>query len=232
MNTTSFITSRDQRGLSLVELMVGIAVGMFIVAAAAVMVSTQLVDNRRLLLETQVQQDLRAAADIIIRDLRRAGASSLQNAHSAVASPVSAGDDNPWMALPLTEEDVTASSVDYRYERTLAENGPFKFQLSGGAIKSRLGGAYQDQDLTDPTTLTITEFSIRPIDEPALAMSCQRTCPPPGGPQACWPQLLVRRFNITITGRAVSDESIVRTVNASVRLRNDDIQFLGPTLCP
>ncbi|MBL0296208.1 MAG: hypothetical protein IPQ21_03185 [Betaproteobacteria bacterium] len=53
--------------------MVGITVGLFIVAAAAMLVTTQLGDNRRLLLETQVQQDLRATADIITRELRRAG---------------------------------------------------------------------------------------------------------------------------------------------------------------
>jgi len=35
--------------------------------------TTQLGDNRRLLLEAQMQQDMRTAADLISRDLRRAG---------------------------------------------------------------------------------------------------------------------------------------------------------------
>ena len=61
------------RGLSLVELMVGVAVGLFVVAAAALMASGQLSDNRRLLLETQLQQDLRATVDIVTRELRRTG---------------------------------------------------------------------------------------------------------------------------------------------------------------
>ena len=64
---------RRQRGLSIVELMVGMAIGLFVVAAASMLVVTQLSDNRRLTLETQVQQDLRATADIITRELRRAG---------------------------------------------------------------------------------------------------------------------------------------------------------------
>ena len=67
-------TSRQrQTGLSLVELMVGVAVGLFVVAGATLVVSNQLGDNRRLMLETQIQQDLRAAADLIARDLRRSG---------------------------------------------------------------------------------------------------------------------------------------------------------------
>ena len=53
--------------------MVGVAIGLFVVAAASMLVVTQLSDNRRLMLETQVQQDLRATADIITRELRRAG---------------------------------------------------------------------------------------------------------------------------------------------------------------
>ncbi len=48
------LTLRSQRGLSLVELMVGITDGLFVVAAAATLVANQLSDNRRLLLETQV----------------------------------------------------------------------------------------------------------------------------------------------------------------------------------
>ncbi len=61
--------------------MVGIAVGLFIVAGATMVVTTQLGDNRRLLLETQLQQDLRATADIITRELRRAGAEGSATSH-------------------------------------------------------------------------------------------------------------------------------------------------------
>jgi type IV pilus assembly protein PilW len=41
---------RGQRGLSIVELMVGVAIGLFVVAGAAMLLSTQLSDNRQLLL--------------------------------------------------------------------------------------------------------------------------------------------------------------------------------------
>ena len=64
--------TKNQFGYSLVELMVGITIGLFIVAATSLMISTQLSGNRRMLLETQLNQDLRATADIITRELRRA----------------------------------------------------------------------------------------------------------------------------------------------------------------
>jgi uncharacterized protein YneF (UPF0154 family) len=60
--------------MSIVELMVGVAIGLLIVAAATLMMSGQLSENRRLLVEAQLQQDLRAAADIMTREIRRTGA--------------------------------------------------------------------------------------------------------------------------------------------------------------
>jgi len=81
-----------QQGLSLVELMVGITIGLFVVAAASLVVSNQLFDNRRLLLETQLQQDLRATMDIITRQLRRAGGQARNlSGQALIASPGGAG---------------------------------------------------------------------------------------------------------------------------------------------
>jgi len=80
-----------QGGLSMVELMVGVAVGLFVVAGATVAVSNQLGDNRRLMLETQIQQDLRATADLIAKDLRRAGYWGAAEAgvwHAATGLPI------------------------------------------------------------------------------------------------------------------------------------------------
>ena len=85
------------RGLSLIELMVGIAVGLFIVAAATVLVSGQLGENRRLMLDTQLQQDLRATADIITRELRRANANS--PSENFISYPTRAAQENSLASL-------------------------------------------------------------------------------------------------------------------------------------
>ncbi len=75
----------SQAGLSLVEMMVGIAVGLIVVAGASLMMTSQVTQNSRLLQETQIQQDLRAAADLMMRDLRRAGFST--NSANTVWAP-------------------------------------------------------------------------------------------------------------------------------------------------
>jgi type IV pilus assembly protein PilW len=218
---------RRQRGLSLVELMVGIAVGLFVVAAAAMLVSTQLNDNRRLLLETQMQQDLRAAAEVMTRELRRAGHWAL--AERGVWSEDNGGSEaNPYDAVMPTEG--TANDVSFEYMRRPGEEGPFGFRLatvgSGtsarGVIQTLLaGGGWQE--LTDSNVLDIAAFTITRVNGPAARIACPNECP--GGGTACWPTLTVREFVVDIEARAARDPAIRRSLSTVVRLRNDELQF-------
>jgi type II secretory pathway component PulJ len=231
------LTSRlrkAQLGLSLVELMVGIAVGLFVVAAAAMLVSSHLNDNRRLLLETQVQQDLRAAADIIARELRRAG--HWQTAEKSVWTPDVAlqlsPDWTPNTALQLSLNGNLAPSageatqVNFAYTRSNGDSGPFGFKRDVAVLKTLLGeGGWQE--LTDSRMLRITGFTVTPIDE-TLPLSCPKLCD--DLTEACWPTLTVRKLVVDITGEAVSDPAVKRSLRSVVRLRND---WVDPTkACP
>jgi len=210
-----------QRGLSLVELMVGITVGLFVVAAAAMLVSTQLNDNRRLLLETQVQQDLRAAADIITRELRRAG--HWPGAAQFVWVAGSSLPDNLYKAV--TPDAAPASEVNFTYWRRPGEDGPFGFKHEGNVLKTRLGaGGWQE--LTDGNTLRITAFTVTPRNGPATPLPCPNLCP--DGTTNCWPTLTVRELVVDITGQAVVDPAVQRSLRSVVRLRNDLVQFKVP----
>jgi len=201
--------------LSLVELMVGIAVGLFVVAAAAMLVSSHLNDNRRLLLESQVQQDLRAAADIIARELRRAG--HWQTAEKSVWTPDAALELSPYGNLAPSA--AAATQVDFSYRRTNGDTGPFGFKREGSALKTLLGeGGWQE--LTDSKTLLITGFTVTPENE-VLQLSCPKLCAPPDDPKECWPTLTVRKLVVDITGQAVSDPAVKRSLRSVVRLRND-----------
>lgn len=218
-----------QRGLSLVEMMVGIAVGLFVVAGAATLASTQLVENRRLLLETQVQQDLRAASDIITRELRRAGYDTFPE--SKVWSPAagsSAPSSNSKAGL-ITGQG--GDVVTYRYDRPSASVlDTFGYQWTNATIRHRIGTAVQD--LTDPRALKITDFHVDLEDVGSQQLACPKLCV--DGSQDCWPTLALTDAVITITGEAVSDASVTRTVKSRVRLRNDGVTFnvSATQVCP
>lgn len=220
-----------QLGMSLVELLIGIAVGLFVVAAAATVMTTQLTENRRLMLEVQVQQDIRASADIITRELRRAGSIAfLGDATGYVWTPGSSWSPNGY--LTVTPAAGSASSVTFQSSRTQGQSGPYGFRLQNGVIQSQLAAAGW-QALTDRNTMIVTTFNVTALNEPAVVVPCPKLCA--DGSQDCWPQVRVRSFVIDITGRSASDASVVRSVRSTVRLKSDEVitdNSLGARTCP
>jgi type IV pilus assembly protein PilW len=217
------------RGLSLVELMIGIAVGLFIVAAATVLVTGQLGENRRLMLDTQLQQDLRATADIITRELRRVGA--WRSAELGISHPTVAASENN-MANSMTPSaagTLNPAELVFRYDRSTTEQGPWGFRLvtATGVIQTRLGPLtplVPWQDLTDRNVIQVTSFTVAIEREPGQELPCPNLCPTTGD-TSCWPVLQVRNFVINITARSTADASITRSIRSVARARNDWVEF-------
>jgi type II secretory pathway pseudopilin PulG len=217
---------RHQRGLSLVELMVGIAIGFFITGAAVLVATSQLTDTRRLLLDTQLQQDLRATADIITRELRRAGsAGSTEIPQNGIWHPTTASvTESSFFPISPPDDESASSEVEFRYRRGSGVEGPFGFVLEGGVIRSLIGLTYQE--LTDPLTMTVTDFAVTADPEQVFQVPCPRTCP--DGTTDCWPSLIVRGYQVSITAESPTDGDVVRTIRSHVRLRNDWLRHNDP----
>lgn len=62
----------SQQGLSLVELLVGMAVGLIVTSVALAAAAAHLRENQRILVDARLMQDLRTVTDLLSRDLRRA----------------------------------------------------------------------------------------------------------------------------------------------------------------
>ena len=209
------------RGLSLVELMVGITIGLFIVAAATVMVSGQLNENRRLILESQLQQDLRATTDIITRELRRVGTDSAPQ--FLIATPTATASLNTF--APTTPASGAQTNVEFSYFRSGSEYGPFGFRLDGSVIQTQIttSGGARWQDLTDSAVMEVTNFSISINREPSQELPCPKLCS--SGDTTCWPLMYVREFVIDISARMRNNPDIRRSMRSRVRARNDQVEF-------
>lgn len=208
-----------QSGLSIVELMVGIALGLFVVAGASLVTTNQLTDNRRMLIETQVQQDLRATADIITRELRRAG--YFIDAANGVWYPATGGIAKNELGT-VTPDAGNSSITTFKYRRAGNTEGEFGFRLTGGVIKTQAStGVWQD--LTDPRVLFVTSFVVEPRVIQSTEMPCTKACA--DGTASCWPKVTRREYFISLQGRAVSDAAVVRSLETRVRLRNDLVNF-------
>ena len=218
MTPTARPKQRPRPGLSIVELMVGVTIGLFILAGASMVLTTQLGDNRRLLLEAQVQQDLRSVADLISRDIRAAG--FWGNAPRQVWK---AADINPYSADPLVATSNNTSLEYYGSREGMDDNniidsiehGGFRFNASTRSIEVQLGSDNWQQ-LTDPAVLSVTQFTLRPN---TVAVDI-----PPSVPGGATLKLCTRDVTLTIVVQAVHDTAIQRSISNRIRLRNDVVK--------
>jgi prepilin peptidase dependent protein B len=209
------------RGMSLIELLVGTAIGLVIVAAGTMIVVTNVRENRALVIEARLMQDLRTAADIVSRDLRRAGY------WAASASGVRGDDGRAVLANPyaaVMPDTAASDAVSLSFSRDASENGTvdsneqFGFRLRNGAIELQLGESNW-QALTDPATLAVTTFSVEPrTEETSLARFCAEPCA--AGGTTCPPRQQIKSFAVAISGRSTLDATVRRSVQSAVRLRN------------
>ena len=217
------VNPTSQRGLTLVELLVGMALGLLVVAGGALLLTNHLREHRALLLEARLMQDLRTAADLVARDLRRAG--HWGDAASGVWSTTQPVRFNPYAAM--APEGAASDAASFGYSRDTTENNlldsneQFGFRLRNKAIELQLGSGNW-QALTDATLLAVTAFSIAPsLEEIDLGALCGQPCPV--GSLTCPPRQQVRSLAVQISARALADAALTRSVLAFVRVRNDRI---------
>lgn len=222
------------RGLSVVELMVGLAVGMFIVAAALLSTVHLTESNRRVLLEARLNQDMRATMDMVTRHLRRAGywGNAQAGARGADGSATSYATTGYAEVTPVAG---AASAVSLRIAQDADDlagaDETFEFRLEPdaqgkGRLQVRLAGATNYQDLTDPAITDVRDFRVEPRNADPVALSCPGSCAS-GSLPAC-PTLQVRRYEVSLTARASFDPAVQRTLQATVRLRNDALSGTCP----
>ncbi len=211
---------RRQKGMSLVELMVGVTIGLFIVAAATLLLGNQLADNRRLVLEMQLQQDMRASMDIITRQIRRAGVweenDSLQLLPTASGQPGSFRAPRRTITINGANDEITFNY--WLNPQDQGEDGVWGFRLEAGRIKTRLArGGWQD--LTDPGAVKVTSLQFTPVATNSEVAACPNLCP--DTTTACWPRSSVRSYQVTLEAEAAADPLVRRRMQTLARVRNN-----------
>jgi prepilin peptidase dependent protein B len=224
MQTSSRVTHRNQGGLSMVELMVAVAIGLIVIAVAFSFISRHLRESRAVQVELRLMQDLRSTADLIARDLRRAG-------HWGNASAGVWQRDAEVMAVnPYAFVTIAANDVAFNFSRDAVDNNTvdtnenFGFRLRVGVVEFLLGNGNW-QALSDANTVTVTSFTVTPsVQHVSLEGMCATACSAADSANAtCPPQQHIRSLNIALVGQAVSDSKVKRSVQNAVRLRNDAI---------
>ncbi len=227
-----------ERGMSIVELLVGVAIGLFIVTGAMTLFANNVYNSRQLLLESRINQDMRGTMDLIVRELRRGGywGNSIAGATASLTS------NGASMTNPYAPVTVSGSEIRYSYTRDATENNAldasteqfgFKLNTSTNAVQMYVGDAWQTQTNTDIvriTALTVTP-TVTSIDiRDACAKTCTDTVVSPTMPtdaQNC-PRVKVRTYSIVLTGQSVANATVSRTLESQVRVRNDAMAGFCP----
>jgi type II secretory pathway pseudopilin PulG len=225
------VAAARQRGLSLVELMIGVALGLFIVAGAQMLWVGQVGDNRRLAVDTRVQQSLRAAMMTITRQLRRTGGLGLYDGSNWVAAYGPYVSPGPFQDVTLSGGS-PASEIAFSFYWTASDQGKFGYKLQDGALWARddgvlvlgWGASGIWQPVTDPTTMVVRELSFTPQLTESAKLPCPTLCA--DGTTNCWPTIWLRNYVVKIVARAKNgladgDPEVERTLTSQVRVRND-----------
>lgn len=195
--------TRLRTGFTLLELLVGLGAGSLVLVAGVWAAGTHLALLRQQQLALQLDQELRAAAELMTRSLRRTGFWWSAGSAPALANPyaawsVAAGPDAGSLAVTMAHAHPHRTEDEARTRDE--EQG---FRVRAGVLETQLG-AGNWQALTDPRLLRITRLDLSPHLE-----------------QACAAGLVVRSLQVTLQAQAVADAAVRRQWSAWVRLRND-----------
>ncbi len=199
-----FPTPASQRGVTLIELMVGLIAGLLVSGAALSFVVASLRTNSETISATRLNQELRGVLDVVARDLRRA---------RYTADPIAnIGRGEANIVAPYDEVNITGSCLRFSYE----DPEPFRafyLRQTGGrgeivfAAGAADGGCDAAGDPISSPEVDITAFQVVP----------QGTVVGP---------LCTRRVSLVLTGRLAAGPmaDISRTFRTQIAMRSGALE--------
>jgi prepilin peptidase dependent protein B len=204
---------KKQQGFTLVELMVGLVVGLIVIGGSLAMFLSTLQSSNHTLKMSKLNQNLTAVMQLMVNEVRRAGYS-------------------PDATISL-DFDTASNCFAYSYWDLTAGTPALKkkaFRLVGSVLKikndlSSCINFINADDLTDSNAMTISAFTIditnyRCINvQTELEMSSCSTAGMTTGDK----YITIREVYIQITAQSASyaTDNIESTLTESVRVRND-----------
>jgi prepilin peptidase dependent protein B len=229
---------RRTKGFSLVELMVSLTIGLFLLMGLLAFLNSNLSSSRSSFENSRISQELNAVMELMVRDIRRAGYSSSGATFTTSATAA---------ANPFTQSAVSGSTdgginiatlgcILYSYDMPGSANGSrdaaerLGFKLLNGVVYAAPAAGADScgvngwQPLTDPSITEVTALTFEYLDASNTVAATQKPIVAVSG--SGW-SLCTRNIKITLAGRLVKDNVATREVTQSVRVRNDWFKSSG-----
>ncbi len=202
-----------QKGLTLVELMVALVIGSMFTLAAVNVMSNALVNSTLIHQMAQLTQEMRSTMQLVSRDVRRSG--GIMDPLASYKATVDIGS-----GLTMGTGVVSCMQIQYQDEIGTDRNSVYRRFEAGGvgrvaanfdlAADCDTAGGWVD--ITDPGLSDITLLQFTRTTQ-VLDLG---TNPATGAPM----QYSIERVLISITGVLVRDNTISRTIENEIYLRN------------
>lgn len=235
---------KEQKGYTLIELMIATAIGLIVVGATISIYTTAVGSSSNTIKSARLNHDLEAVMALMINDIKRAG-----YWNGAVVGVDSR--NNPFTAAATNINVPISTCILYSYDADddgiVDANEYYGFRLSNNTLNMRRNGTTTNSaDCSDGTTwesfidntqLTITElqFSFVPVTGllPATSRCLNITTDTVTDAAACATDTTnctattpcniaqKRVVNIRLSGQVTSDTSVTKTLNGTVEVRNN-----------
>lgn len=218
-----------QKGFTLIELMLGIIIGLFIIGAVGAVYISTIRGSADTVRHARLNHDLETAMTLMVNDIRRSGYWG-----GAISGAVS--ELNPFMLAATKVNRPSASCILYSYDgdgdAAVDTDEYYGFKLDNGTIRMRLGGV--GANTTDCTSGIWGTGEIIDGDEiniTALVITLTSTCiNVTQSTTACTGSgdkiVELRQVDISLTAQLVDDATVSKTVTDSTIIRNNRI-FTG-----
>lgn len=221
------MTAAAQRGFSLVEMMVALALGLIIIAGVLSFTVSSVASVGRNIGSTRLMQELRGAMSIMAREIKRAGYD--RDAIEAISRGVF---PSGYAAVSINGAgDCLLMSYD-RVGIADTANAPGAGEWKGFRRTVVAGrGVIQVNATENPPSCTgntgwIDLTSRNDVDVKSLQLVQTGIAPIPGGATPAGPITVdVREVQITIRGALVDDPATERGLDERVRVRTDVVTF-------
>jgi prepilin peptidase dependent protein B len=217
------LSMRRQTGFTLIEMMIGLVVGLIVIGAVSAFAAATLRATSQNAQSSRLTQDLRTAMTLVTRELRRAGHDSEAITRLGTGLPLS----------NYTALSVSNGCLLYQYERA---GDQFRaMRLSGDAIEmataavsiASCGAGGNWSAVTDPDVARITGFAFN--EEKEKFSSVVQSNVVGTDTESTVGCGTVRHIGIDITGSLTADATISRTIHEDVRVRADPVKFMTET---
>jgi type II secretory pathway component PulJ len=204
------LNRQNQTGLSLVEMMIAIVLGLFLVLGLVTFLVNYIKFNANTAKTTRLSQELRSTMEFMASDIRRAGSWGSAQLGTGAAPVV-----NPFSTITMSTPGCILYSYDQNLDGSLNSSAPderFGFLLDSGAVKMRSGSTSYSCAVssnwglvTDVNSITVTALTFTVTSVAATSNA----------------RVIVRDVTISISGQIKNDPGMTQSLQQTVRIRND-----------